>query len=276
MFDINPMYKSLLVGAVLAILWALEAIYPMFHFKKGRVKHDASNITLGVLNAMLVGFIFAGLIVSVTEWAAKEQFGLLNIWALNPYVELLIGLLMFDCWQYCWHRLNHKVGFFWRFHAVHHSDAAMDASTAVRFHTVEIIYSASIRLLVLPLLGLSVSQLVVYELILLPIILFHHSNIAIPAMLDKCLRVFIVTPRMHWVHHSDIKEETDSNYSSLLSVWDRLFASFRLREDPQNIRLGLGGKFDQLARGSLLGILKQPFNKKLYATSSQKDKASIS
>ena len=264
MFDINSVYKPLLVGAVLAILWVLEALLPMFQFKKGRLKHDALNITLGVLNALLVGFIFAGLLLSVTEWAAKAQFGLLNVWEMNPYVNLLLGLLLLDCWQYCWHRLNHSVSFLWCFHAVHHSDANMDASTAVRFHTVEIIYSAAIRLLVLPLLGLSLEHLIVYELILLPVILFHHSNIAIPAMLDKCLKVFIVTPRMHWVHHSHIKEETDSNYSSLLSVWDRLFASYHLRADVQNIRFGLGEDFDQRNGNSLIGMLQQPFKSSLY------------
>jgi len=264
MFDINSVYKPLLVGAVLAILWVLEAIFPLFQFKKGRLKHDALNITLGFLNALLVGFIFAGLLLSVTEWAAKAQFGLLNVWEMNPYVNLLLGLLLLDCWQYCWHRLNHSVSFLWCFHAVHHSDANMDASTAVRFHTVEIIYSAAIRLLVLPLLGLSLEHLIVYELILLPVILFHHSNIAIPAMLDKCLKVFIVTPRMHWVHHSHIKEETDSNYSSLLSVWDRLFASYHLRADVQNIRFGLGEDFDQRNGNSLIGMLQQPFKSSLY------------
>ena len=264
MFDINSVYKPLLIGAVLAILWALEAIFPMFQFKKGRLKHDVLNITLGVLNAMLVGFIFAGLLLSVTEWAAKAEIGLLNVWKMNPYVNLLLGLLLLDCWQYCWHRLNHSVGFLWRFHAVHHSDVSMDASTAVRFHTVEIIYSVAIRLLVLPLLGLSLEHLIVYELILLPVILFHHSNIAIPAMLDKCLRVFIVTPRMHWVHHSHIKEETDSNYSSLLSVWDRLFTSYQLRADVQNIRFGLGDEFDQENDGSLVSMLQQPFKSSLY------------
>jgi sterol desaturase/sphingolipid hydroxylase (fatty acid hydroxylase superfamily) len=187
---------------------------------------------------------------------------------LNPLIKLLIGLVVFDCWQYWWHRINHVIPFFWRFHAVHHSDAAMDASSAVRFHTVEIIYSSVIRLMILPLIGLNIEHLLVYELILLPIILFHHSNIAISAKLDKLLRIFIVTPRIHWVHHSHIREETDSNYASLLSVWDRLFGSFRLRSDPQNIRFGLGDAFDQTQWDKLDGMLKQPLKSELYVKSS--------
>ncbi|PCH85577.1 MAG: Sterol desaturase [Piscirickettsiaceae bacterium] len=264
MFEIDPLLKPILVGSVLGLLWVLEAMYPMFRVKGGRLRHDVSNIALGVLNAIVAGLLFTGLALTLTSWAVEHQFGLLNWLTLDPFAEMLLGLLIFDCWQYWWHRINHVVPFFWRFHAVHHSDAAMDASSAVRFHTVEILYSSIIRLLVLPLIGLNIEQLIVYELILLPIILFHHSNIAIPAQLDKVLRFFIVTPRIHWVHHSHIKQETNSNYSSLLSIWDRLFGSFRLRSDPQNIRFGLGDKFDKTPWGSLIGILKQPLNNSLY------------
>ncbi|ORU90912.1 MAG: Sterol desaturase [Cycloclasticus sp. symbiont of Poecilosclerida sp. M] len=264
MFEIDTLVKPILIGTVLAILWAFEARLPMFRFKGNRLKHNASNIVLGVMNAVLAGFLFASLVLGVTTWASQNQIGLLNVLVLNPLVELLIGLIVFDCWQYWWHKINHAIPFLWRFHAVHHSDAAMDASSAVRFHTVEIIYSSAIRLMILPLIGLSIGHLLIYELILLPIILFHHSNIALSATLDKALRVFIVTPRIHWVHHSHIREETDSNYSSLLSVWDRLFGSFRLRTDPQNIRMGLGDRFDKTPWDSLVGLLKQPLNKNLY------------
>jgi len=264
MFNIDPLLKPALIVTVLAVLWAFEAKQPMFHFKGRRIKHDASNIALGVMNAVIAGFLFASLVFAVTTWAAKNQFGVLNWLSLTPITEMLIGLLLFDCWQYWWHRINHVIPFLWRFHAVHHSDAAMDASSAVRFHTVEILYSSAIRLLILPLIGLSIEHLLIYELFLLPIILFHHSNIALPAKLDKVLRVFIVTPRIHWVHHSHIKKETNSNYASLLSVWDRFFASFRLRDDPQNIRFGLGDTFDNTQWDRLDGMLKQPLNSALY------------
>ncbi|MBL4783674.1 MAG: sterol desaturase family protein [Porticoccaceae bacterium] len=264
MFEIDPLLKPILIAVVLGALWMLESAYPMFHFKRRKLNHDSSNIALGVMNAVIAGFLFATLVLAVTTWATEHQFGVLNWLDMPPAIELIVGLMLFDCWQYCWHRINHVVPFLWRFHAVHHSDAAMDASSAVRFHTVEILYSGAIRLLILPFIGLSIEQLLVYELFLLPVILFHHSNIAIPAKLDKVLRVFIVTPRIHWVHHSHIREETDSNYASLLSVWDRLFGSFRLRNDPQNIRFGLGDVFDNSPWDRLDGMLKQPLNSFLY------------
>lgn len=264
MYEIDPLLKPILVATTLGVLWGLEAMRPMFHVKGGRLKHDISNIALGVMNAMLAGFVFASLVLGITTWAAENQVGLLNWLTLSPLTKMVVGLLIFDCWQYWWHRINHVIPFFWRFHAVHHSDAAMDASSAVRFHTVEILYSSLIRLLILPLTGLSIEHLLVYELILLPIILFHHSNVAVPATLDRLLRAIIVTPRIHWVHHSHIQKETDSNYSSLLSIWDRVFGSFCLRDDPQNIRFGLGDRFDQTPWDNFIGLLKQPFNSTLY------------
>jgi len=264
MFELDPTLKPVFIVVVLTILWTFESIRPMFSFSIKRIRHDLNNIALGIINAVLAGLMFSSLVFTVTTWAMENGVGLLSYLNYPPAVELLIGLLIFDCWQYWWHRLNHRIEFFWRFHAVHHSDAAMDASSALRFHSVEILYSSAVRVLILPLIGLSIQQLMIYELILLPIILFQHSNIALPEWLDKRLRVVIVTPRIHWVHHSSVKQETDSNYASLLSVWDRIFGSFRLRDEPRDIVFGLGAKFDSSEWNSISGMLKQPFDSLLY------------
>ena len=177
---------------------------------------------------------------------------------LPVWAQWLIILLLFDLWQYTWHRINHRVRFLWRFHSVHHVDADMDASTAVRFHPVEIMLSFLARTVVMSLLGMSVGQMLLYESILLPVILFHHSNIKIPERSDRALRWLIVTPYMHWVHHSERQPETDSNYSSLLSVWDRIFRSFRLRPDPERIVLGLDS-YPEVNWRSIRGSLMMPF-----------------
>jgi len=141
---------------------------------------------------------------------------------------------------------------------VHHSDEEMDVSSAVRFHTGEIILSSTARLILAPLLGMQIEQVIVFEIILQPIILFQHSNVRLPETLDRLLRCVIVTPRMHWVHHSRYQPETDSNYSSLLSIWDRLFGTFGLRENPDEIELGLEGYTTHQWRG-LGGMLISPF-----------------
>ncbi len=253
------MTKPLIAATCLALLWGLEGSIPMFEDRDRRLGHDATNIALGAFNALLAGVLFGTATLAVTAWAGQRDFGLLRQIDLPPWATVIVAVLLFDAWQYLWHRLNHRVPFLWRFHAVHHSDAELDASAALRFHTGEIALSSMARLAVLPFLGLTIGHVLIYETILLPIILFHHSNIRVPERLDRWLRTLIVTPWMHWVHHSDWQPETDSNYSSVFSVWDRIFRSFRLRGDPKEIQLGLG--IEDLDWRTLRGIMLMPLRR---------------
>ena len=244
---------------VLAVLWTMESWVPMFPGHKRRFSHIATNLALAAINALIAsGFAFA--ILGVTEWARTQPFGLLNLTPLPGWLHWIGAIVLFDCWQYWWHRFNHRVPLLWRFHAVHHSDAEMDASSGVRFHPGEKVFSFLARLAVLPLIGVTVPQLLVYEAISLPVILFHHSNVRISCRADRALRWLIVTPWMHYVHHSRWQPETDSNYTSFLSVWDRLFGSFRLRDKPAEISLGLD-HYQEHEWRRLPGLLAAPFRK---------------
>ncbi len=236
----DDLTKPLVAAFCLAVLWSLEGLVPMFEGREHRGRHDLANLALGVFNALVVSLLFAAATLAVTTWAFESGVGLLHLIDLPTEVTLVAAIVLFDAWQYLWHRLNHRIPLLWRFHAVHHSDADLDASAALRFHTGEILLSSLARLAVLPVLGLTIGHVLVYETILLPIILFHHSNVRVPERMDRWLRMVIVTPWMHWVHHSDWQPETDSNYSSIFSFWDRIFGSFRLRRNPREIRLGLG------------------------------------
>jgi sterol desaturase/sphingolipid hydroxylase (fatty acid hydroxylase superfamily) len=251
--------RYLIVAVTLAVLWAIESVAPMFTGRQRRLSHIATNLALAGLNA-LIGLAFAFAILGVTEWARAHSFGLLNLAPLPGWLHWLGAIVLFDCWQYWWHRFNHRVPLLWRFHAVHHADAEMDASSGVRFHTGEIVLSFLARLAVLPLLGVTLPELLLYETLSLPVILFHHSNLRISEGADRWLRWLIVTPRMHYVHHSRWQPETDSNYTSLLSVWDRLFGSFRLRDKPSEISLGLDGYQEREWR-RLPGLLAAPFRR---------------
>jgi len=252
--------KPLVIAVMLAMLWVLEGVAPMYVGRKRRLRHDAANVALGLFNAGVAAVVFAGLLVGVMTWAASNGFGLMHAVDWPVWLEWVVVLLLFDVWMWFWHLINHKVPLLWRFHAVHHSDADLDATSAMRFHTGEIVFSSLVRLAVLPLLGMTPLQLLVYESILQPCILFHHSNVRLPAGVDRVLRLLIVTPRMHWVHHSDHQPETDSNYGTTLSWWDRLFRTFRLREDPTTIRLGLK-QWDDRETFDLTGMLAQPFRR---------------
>jgi sterol desaturase/sphingolipid hydroxylase (fatty acid hydroxylase superfamily) len=261
-------YKSAAAFIVMAVLWGLEGWLPLFHEfneRGGRYPHAGRNLALGAFNAAVMGALFGGLVVFAAARARGAGFGLLPWLGLPGWAELLAAILIFDAWMYLWHRLNHMVPFFWRFHRVHHSDPRMDVTSGVRFHPGEIALSFLTRALAVPLLGMAIWQLAIYETILLPVILFHHSNLALPARADAVLRWIIVSPNMHRVHHSDFGPETDSNYASVFSGWDRIFGSFREREDYGAIRFGLAEYRDEEWH-SLKGILKTPLGKGIHKT----------
>jgi sterol desaturase/sphingolipid hydroxylase (fatty acid hydroxylase superfamily) len=159
--------------------------------------------------------------------------------------------------MYVWHRANHVIPFLWRFHRMHHSDNRMDVTTAARFHLGEHIGSNVLRLGLIPVLGFQIWHIVVYEMLVICNTQFHHANISL-GKFDRWLRLAIVTPNMHKVHHSRWRPETDSNYSTLFSFWDRLASTFRMRPNLEELDYGLD-EFDESQWQSVWGMLKTPF-----------------
>lgn len=248
----------LVQGIALAFcLWA-ESFFPLFMDRTGRLRlvHVARNVTLGLINGLVLTLWFSALIASSAQWGTLHRFGLLHWIPLPPAAQQIAGFIAFDLWMYGWHRANHRLAFLWRFHRVHHSDPALDTSSAYRFHVGEMVISTLLRLAVIPLLGIPLKDLVLYELILQPVILFHHSNIALPEGLDRRLRTLVVSPNMHRVHHSDLPAETNSNYASIFSFWDRIWGTYRRRE-VISIRFGLN-EFRDPRRQTLWGLLLTP------------------
>ena len=219
---------------------------------------------MGALNSALVAVVFVGLWFAASVWADEYRFGVMH-WlqdglGLPVWAHALGAILLFDAWSYIWHRMNHEIRFFWRFHRVHHSDPNMDVTTANRFHIGEIFFSSLFRIPLIGLLGIYLWELVLYETLMFAVVQFHHSDIDIPAKVDRALRAIIVSPNMHRVHHSRWRPETDSNYSSLFSFWDRLAHTFRLNPNPKTIRLGLD-EFDREEDQTVGGMLKTPVAK---------------
>jgi sterol desaturase/sphingolipid hydroxylase (fatty acid hydroxylase superfamily) len=249
---------TIAAACILLLLTALESWLPAALDRHDRLRHTARNLALGSLNAALLALLATPVLAHVTVWAEENQLGLLRLLNVSPVISGVLAILLFDAWMYLWHRANHRLGFLWRFHRVHHSDPELDATTAVRFHTGEILISSALRLAVIPLLGIAIYQLLVYELVLLPVILFHHSNVRFPESLDSWLRTIIVTPAVHRVHHSRLRMETDSNYSSIFSFWDRMAGTFRLRRDGGLINFGLN-EFDGEEWQRLSGLMVMPF-----------------
>ncbi|MEM1053934.1 MAG: sterol desaturase family protein [Bacteroidota bacterium] len=253
--------QALAAFAGLVVLLLLESAHPFFELfgeRRQRGEHFLRNMALGLVNGLIVTVGFAWLWVWAAEWAATRDLGLLRLVELPGWLHVVLAILLLDVWTYTWHRLNHRIPFLWRLHRVHHADAQMDVSTASRFHTGEIVLSSLLRIPLIVLLGVTAWELVLYETLMFAVVQLHHANVGFPAWADRALRAVIVTPAMHKVHHSRWQPETDSNYSSLFSWWDRLFGSFRLRANLHDIRLGLDHFDDQETLGDLLKMPLAP------------------
>jgi sterol desaturase/sphingolipid hydroxylase (fatty acid hydroxylase superfamily) len=249
--------KLLLPALSLAVFWIWETWRPFMGQPRGRLRHASRNLALALLNAAVIALGFGVVVALVLGAAAEQRVGLLRLLEAPPWLSAAVALLLLDAAMYVWHRANHTVAFFWRFHRVHHSDPHMDVTTATRFHLGEHAGALLVRLALIPLVGLELSHLLLYDLILVVMTQFHHADISL-GRFDRLLRFVIVTPDMHKVHHSDLQPETDSNYSVVLSLWDRLGRTHVVRSDTSSVCFGLSG-YEPERWQTLAGMLKTPF-----------------
>lgn len=251
------MLKRAVPVCFLAFFWCWETWRPFFGRRERRLNHAAHNLAIALFNTIVLSLVFGAATAAVAGWTQQNQFGLLRALDLSRVGQFVLALLLLDGWMYAWHRTNHVVPLLWRFHRMHHSDTQVDVTTATRFHLGEHAGASVLRLLLIPLLGFEVWNLVVYDALLIAVTQFHHADISIGRW-DRWLRLLIVTPYMHKVHHSDWRPETDSNYSTVLSAWDRLAGTFRMRSDPKSLVFGLE-IFREPAWQTWPGMLKTPF-----------------
>ena len=249
--------KAVVEIVSLALIFSLESFFPLFTERTGRIRHATRNLGLGILNVVVVSLFFSSLLALDAAWTRDRNVGLVYLTGASSWTATLLAFVLLDLWMYLFHRANHQVPFLWRFHRTHHSDSQVDVTTALRFHTGEIAISSLFKLALIPLLGVSLGQLLLYETCLQPVILLHHSNVAIPEKWDRWMRLVIVSPNMHRVHHSQLRPETDSNYSSIFSFWDRIARSFRRRPDPKSLEYGLP-EFPGAEWQTFPGMLKTP------------------
>jgi len=250
--------KRALPVILLAAFWSWESWQPFFGQREGRWRHAARNLAIALFNTVVLAVAFGSLTVFIAAWTEEHQVGLLHFVALSDPIQFGLALILLDGWMYVWHRANHAIPLLWRFHRMHHSDRNMDVTTATRFHLGEQVLSSLLRLGLIPLLGIEVWNLVVYDALVLAVIMFHHADVSLGRW-DRWLRWLIVTPDMHKVHHSDWQPETDSNYATVLSIWDRLARSFRMRSDPKTIVFGLE-EFTDTSWQTWWGMWKTPFS----------------
>lgn len=203
-------------------------------------------------------------LISVAFWAESAGVGFFNAYSLPlpAIIFITIMLLLRGFISYLTHFLNHKIPFLWRFHRVHHMDSALDVSTTVRLHPLELVFSLIVGLPIVVLLGLSPWVLLLYELLDVSVTLFSHSNFRLPRRIDSWLRYLLVTPNLHIVHHSSWQPETESNFSAVFPIWDIVFGTFRTetREPIESMQLGLE-EFRGMEINRFWWLLRSPFSR---------------
>ena len=251
-----PALPYLAMAGLFVALAVLETARPLRAAVEPRPRRVARNLGIAGLGLAALTVLQAPLLVPVAEWARGHRIGILNWTSLPAAVETVAAVLLLDYTLWHWHWLNHRVPFLWRFHLVHHVDLDLDSSTALRFHFGEMMLSVPYRLAQVVVIGASPSAVTVWQVLLVASILFHHSNVRLPAGLERVLVRLLVTPRMHGIHHSDYENETNSNWSSLLSAWDWLHGTLLLSVPQREVAIGVPGYGDprQVTLGRSLAL----------------------
>ena len=251
------------LGAALSV-FAVMALWEVFSPRRamlvGRARRWPSNLGILVLDALLVRLLIPVAAVGVAVIATQRGWGLLNITPWPAWLEMLAGFLALDLAIYAQHVAFHKVPVLWRLHRMHHADLDIDVSTGLRFHPIEIILSMLIKIAVVILIGVPPIAVVAFEVVLNATSMFNHSNAAMPSWLDRIVRLVVVTPDMHRVHHSVLRHETDSNFGFNLPWWDRLFGTYRPQPEAGHDRMTIGlPAFRDREELRLDRLITQPF-----------------
>jgi sterol desaturase/sphingolipid hydroxylase (fatty acid hydroxylase superfamily) len=240
---------------------AWELLAPQRVLKLSKLFRWTNNLGLVVLNTVLLRLLFPFAAVGMAAYCAKQGWGVLNQFVVPFWLAVPLAVVLMDFVIWLQHVMVHHVPVLWRLHRVHHADPDYDLTTGARFHPVEIILSMLIKFATIAVIGAPVLAVVLFEIILSSAAMFNHGNIRLPVGIDKVLRWFIVTPDMHRVHHSVVVDETNSNYGFNLSVWDRLFGTYR--EQPRagqlGMTIGIDGFTSPREISRLDGMLLMPF-----------------
>lgn len=249
----------LLYKAVVAVVWFSSifiaeryfraAFYPTQFTSTRKRKRLLSNMSISVINMVLSPLLIIPLTLFIgakfTSWRPE--------W-MNAPAFFLLDILLLDAFLYFWHRLNHQLPILWRFHEVHHLDEFLDSTTALRFHFGEVFLSSIARALFVVSLGISIESVIIFEICILIFSVFNHSNLRLPNKLESALSKVVVTPSIHWIHHHAKRVDTDANYGTIFSFWDRLFKTLSHNKRELSMPIGVEG----LKELSLISLLLKP------------------
>lgn len=258
----EPFLRFGVFALVFCLLAGLELLVPRRDPNAPKATRWGINMGLIAINVVVQRLTIGAIAVVAAQWAAGNGWGLFALVDLPVAVRFVAGFLLLDLAVYAQHVATHHVPVLWRLHRVHHADLDLDVTSGLRFHPVEILLSALYKAVVVIALGIDPLTVLVFEVVLNASALFTHANIRLPARLDGLLRLVVCTPDMHRIHHSVEPAETNSNYGFFLSLWDRLFATWR--QEPaagqEGMTIGLAQWRNQAQLG-LRALLWLPFRK---------------
>jgi sterol desaturase/sphingolipid hydroxylase (fatty acid hydroxylase superfamily) len=249
---------GLLIGAALIVV-SLEMLSPLRRRQREpKTRHTARNLVVAALAATTVQLLEEPIVQPLARVVHRRRWGLLKRRALPRWLEIAGGVVLLDYTLYLWHVLVHRVPALWRFHAVHHVDLDLDGSTAVRFHLGELAISVPWRAAQIAAIGVAPRTLAIWQTATLLSVLFHHSNVRLPPRAERLLQGVVMTPHLHGIHHSIEPDEVNANWSSGLSMWDRLHGTLKADVDQDQITIGVRGHLEP-ADVTLPRILTLPF-----------------
>ena len=248
---------------VFLVMALLEMVLPRRKLSIPKTRRWGSNLGIVVLNTLVVRLLFPAAAVGVALFASEQGYGLFNNLAVPLPFVVIACVMTLDLLIYGQHVVMHKIPILWRLHRMHHVDLDFDVTTGARFHPVEIVLSMLIKFAAILLLGAPALAVLIFEVILNAAAMFNHSNVRLNLKLDRLLRLLLVTPDMHRVHHSAIRRETDSNYGFNVPWWDRLFGTYRAQPEAGHtgMQIGVGDIRDERLCVNLPGMLMLPFLK---------------
>ena len=251
--------STVVTGGVFLGLVLLELRRPL---RKGenepKLRRNVRNMAVAGASAIAVTLTAMPVTMPLTRLVQRRRWGLVKWLRLPLWIEVSVALVLLDYLLYLWHVIFHRVPFLWRFHQVHHVDLDMDVSTAIRFHFGEMAMSTALQVVQILTIGVSPLTFSIWNTWLLSEIAFHHSNVELPYRVERWLCRFIVTPRMHGIHHSIVPEEVNSNWSSGLTVWDWLHGTLRLNVPQNHLTLGVAA-YPNVEQVVLPKLMEMPF-----------------
>ena len=236
----EPIIRLVFFVGVLLAMAVWEAVAPRRSASQSKPLRWFSNLGLVVVSTIAIRLTFALGAVGIALVAEERSWGLFNNLELPPWAEVVLAVLALDFAIYLQHVMFHAVPLFWRLHMVHHADLDFDVTTGLRFHTIEILLSMGIKVAAIILLGAPAVAVLIFEVLLNATSMFNHSNIRMPLWLDRLLRLVVVTPDMHRVHHSTIARETNSNFGFNLPWWDYLLGTYRAQPSQGHEQMQIG------------------------------------